>query len=497
MKTENYNLIEEDWIPVLMKDGTNRRVSLGDLFAKGETIADLSLNPYERVAIMRLLICIAMAALDKNDLKDEASWRVALPKIKSAVAAYFDKWHDKFNFYGPNAFMQPDDLKVESDADKSSVQKLFPHLASGNNGTLYDHGRSIEENNMPIGMLVYQNYSAGGKHSKCIWGGIETAGTVSAGPAREKSMLHIYACGENLLVSIWLNLVTEEMIATLPNSAMGRPVWESAQLIRECLSQCGGNGGKPGLLQRLVPLSRVMKFSVGELSLPLGEGVKYDSLPMERECMGSVLLKANKDKIEPTYVSASEDEHPWRSLHAILSMKEKCGSLVLRHLNSLSEGKFSIWCGGLVANQAKDEATVEWRFSDDASLLNDAALQIYEKGILTAKSVSDKALYAAAAEYTTKMTIDKKDSVLVPCRARYWDILEKQQPKLLEVVEGKLSMEEWKKLVVDAAKKAFEETCPHKTGRQLEAYVQALNSIYLPSDDAAAKGKSKKGKKTK
>ena len=59
-----YNLIDEPWIPVLMKDGTNRSVSLGEIFADSDgAIADLALNPYERVAVFRLLLCIAQAAL--------------------------------------------------------------------------------------------------------------------------------------------------------------------------------------------------------------------------------------------------------------------------------------------------------------------------------------------------------------------------------------------------------------------------------------------------
>ena len=48
MNDENsYNLIDEAWIPVLMKDGSNRVVSLGEIFADTDgAIADLALNPY-------------------------------------------------------------------------------------------------------------------------------------------------------------------------------------------------------------------------------------------------------------------------------------------------------------------------------------------------------------------------------------------------------------------------------------------------------------------
>lgn len=491
MKTENYNLIEEDWIPVLMKDGVSRRVSLGELFANGDQIADLSLNPYERVAIMRLLICIAMAALDEDDLRDEAAWRVCLPKIKPAVAAYFAKWHDRFNFYGDHAFMQPDDLTVKKESDRCCLAKLFPHLASGNNGTLFDHGHVVPEDDIPIGMLVYLNYSAGGQHPKCLWGGVETSVSVTAGPSREKSMMQIYAGGECLLQGLWMNLVTASMIESLPQPVRGRPLWEMEGLCRQSFAegiQCDT------VLGRMVPLSRVMKFSRGRDDFPLGEGLKFASLPVVRECMASVVFKDNKGNLEPTYVSLSESERPWRCLHAILSMKEKCGSVVLRHLNEVREGTFSIWCGGLIANQAKDEAVVEWSFTGGASLLRDVALASYAKGVQFAKLVSDKVLYGMAKEYAVCMKIDGAETILTPTRHIFWGVLERQQPLLIDVASGLMEMETWKKKVLEVARKTFESSCPHQTGRQVEAYVKALKKLYLPSDEGD-KVKAQKGKK--
>ena len=53
----SFNLIDEPWIPVLMQDGTNRKVSLMDIFVDNDgQIADLALNPYERVSVFRLLL---------------------------------------------------------------------------------------------------------------------------------------------------------------------------------------------------------------------------------------------------------------------------------------------------------------------------------------------------------------------------------------------------------------------------------------------------------
>lgn len=58
------NLVTEPWIPVVGIDGGHRLASLEQVFAEGRQFADLAVRPHERIALMRLLICIAQAALD-------------------------------------------------------------------------------------------------------------------------------------------------------------------------------------------------------------------------------------------------------------------------------------------------------------------------------------------------------------------------------------------------------------------------------------------------
>src|SRR5438034_7772326 len=55
------NLTTDSWIPIVCKDGQPGRVSLCEAFERGEEIRDLALRPHERIALMRLLICIAQA----------------------------------------------------------------------------------------------------------------------------------------------------------------------------------------------------------------------------------------------------------------------------------------------------------------------------------------------------------------------------------------------------------------------------------------------------
>ena len=58
------NLTTDSWIPVVWNVGKPGTVSLREAFERGHEIQDLAVRPHERIALMRLLICIAQAALD-------------------------------------------------------------------------------------------------------------------------------------------------------------------------------------------------------------------------------------------------------------------------------------------------------------------------------------------------------------------------------------------------------------------------------------------------
>ncbi len=66
------NLTRDPWIPAVRNDGTRDLFSLDDLFAQAHTLRDLAVKPHERIALMRLLLCITQAALDGP--ADEEAW---------------------------------------------------------------------------------------------------------------------------------------------------------------------------------------------------------------------------------------------------------------------------------------------------------------------------------------------------------------------------------------------------------------------------------------
>ena len=66
------NVAFDDWIPVVTTAGKRQLASLCEVLTDGEQFADLAVRPHERVALMRLFLCVAHAALDGP--KDYDEW---------------------------------------------------------------------------------------------------------------------------------------------------------------------------------------------------------------------------------------------------------------------------------------------------------------------------------------------------------------------------------------------------------------------------------------
>ena len=490
MNEENfYNLIDEPWIPVLMKDGTNRSVTLGEVFADSvRAIVDLALNPYERVAVFRLLLCIAQAALGPERLKDERAWKVVKPLVGSISADYLKKWHDRFYLYGPHAFLQPDCISLVKVDGATPCEKLVIRLSSGNKSTLYDHeavgnARRLSNANLVLGFLVYQNFSSGGLSGQCVWDGVPTEKSIQGAPCRERSMLFSIVEGSSLLETVWLNLITDDWSRHSLKTEWGRPFWEFATL-----SRADTTGNEKTLLGRLAPLSRAIKLTHDTPVCILGEGLSYPQIPASREPMASVKLQkgAKKDEFSETYVSANPARMPWRELSSILSIRETGGrkaALSIRHLTSLPDEKtFTLWTGGLYSEKAKEVETVEWKVRLSVGLLEETALARYQEAITLADR-QRMSLYFAAAEYARVMLVDDESRFSVPAERLFWDILaQADQRKLVQDVESMTYLADWRNAIRFAAEDAYRRACPAMNARQMEAFAQGFAKLWVRDD---------------
>src|SRR5260370_32924138 len=92
------NVTIDPCIRVVQADGSSALLSLQGLFAQAPELHDLAAKPHERVALMRLLLCITHAALDGPE--SEMEWQDCQQLIQPGVLDYLEKWRSAFELFG-------------------------------------------------------------------------------------------------------------------------------------------------------------------------------------------------------------------------------------------------------------------------------------------------------------------------------------------------------------------------------------------------------------
>ena len=137
MTSPTYDLLAEPWIPVIQDDGTAAMMGLRRVLHDADTLRALSGNtPLETAALYRLLLAVLYRALGTPTLDTwEDLWQQGRFPAQ-ALDAYFERWHDRFDLFHPERpFLQWTDDRVKP----KPIINLVPHMASGNNATLFDH----------------------------------------------------------------------------------------------------------------------------------------------------------------------------------------------------------------------------------------------------------------------------------------------------------------------------------------------------------------------
>jgi len=492
------NLTSDPWIPVVWQDGRADKVSLRDAFLRGREIRDLAVRPHERIALMRLLICVAQAALDGP--KDRAEWKTCADRLPHAAAAYLDKWKHAFELFGDGPrFLQVRELahaKAKGDEDGNPLSKLDMALASGRNSTLFDNAGGISrffDNEVVVLMLLtFQCFSPGGLIGDVLWNDESMGRSSNHAPCVVNSLAHAYLLGSNLSESLIANLLTRETIQQ-HGYEWGKPIWEMmpkgpADTFNSCSTYLG----------RLVPLSRVVLIGDNGGML-LGNGLTYAGFPAWREPAATIIIKREVGKEERQTLKLSATKGIWREVPAISVLdrtgREPGGGPL--SLKNLEQGQScDLWVGGLIAAKAKLIDTVESIFHLPAAMFQDAGRQPYQDGVRLAEARAARLGYAISCyRRTLKDELEgemwkRGAMVKQKASAHYWTEVEQRVPALLALVEnpGMLYPEgsstpdwgqtEWGKTVVAAARAAYELACPHNTPRQLKAYALGLKALF-------------------
>ena len=495
------NLITDSWIPVSRQDGGHGLVSLDELFAGAPEILDLAARPPERIALLRLLICIAQAALDGPE--DHGAWENCRDQIPERARAYLHKWQARFELFGDGPrFLQVPDLKPgKEDGEGNAATKLDFALATGHNATVFDNAgggeRPLTPARLALALLTYQCLSPCGIIGAGSWAGQTVAKcTGKHAPAAPASMLHCYLTGERVLETIWLNLLDKERVTDFAGpGGWGVPVWEnlpatlkSAEAVRNATST---------YLGRLTPLSRLIRLHDDRTHITLGNGLDYPGFPAFREAAATVIERKEK----PAILGAVLCRSLWRQLPAIAVKRRyhqdrMSGPLALDNLPSGSPA--TLWLGALVTDQNKILDVISAAYGVPSGMFQDTGRQVYEAGVAYADGW-DSGLARSVKAFAAVLKLDPP--AYEKARHHFWTAIEQHVPALLALVDtpalaADFSTTPWGEAVRAAAEEAYEFACPRQNPRQIEAFAKGRHQLF-PRDTSPKSHVQTKTVKTK
>ena len=526
------NVAFDPWIPVVNSSGTRELASLYNVLAEGEKYADLAVRPHERVALMRLFICVAHAALDGPKNYDE--WCKVPKRLPDAVLKYLMEWKDSFElFHATKPWLQVAGLKgVEKDGidvgKTSPIALLDFELATGNTSTLNDHGgqsktRYISPDRVALNLLTFQNFSSGGGSPVAQW---KTTKTLQVGnpdaPCLSQSMAHCLFRASTLADTIQLNLPTFETVGKVYRTVvvdkkngdnyvaigLGRPVWELFPSSPDLQAASVANATK-AYLGRLVPISRWIRLIQNQDQMYCCNGFKYDTYRdgFAPEPTSAVRVITKKDKkgvstSERKVVKVEPSRALWRELSALL-MKRSADGLggPLAMVNAPYDSEFDFHVCAITRDQASMDITVESVFHISPSFLNN--ISIYQEEVLAAESIARK-LRWSIEEYRTAVDNDwksrvkrtqakeqnaLKDRLAQPALLSFWTAIEKSLQLLMAHIEAigtdaaiptRVS---WRNMLFSAACESYQVACGQETPRQMKAFAKGWNKLTSKKDE--------------
>lgn len=513
MRTESYNLVDEPWIPVTLapdfpgaaERGPAPRVSLREAFEFGDRILDLRCYPHERIALTRLLICIAQRALDGP--ADEDEWRNCLQHITPKALAYLNQCHDCFNLLGDG----PRFLQGKGSGTPKSFSPHKLKFIDEDGPTLFDAHVgpkvSLPLEDIAVSLVTFQSFAAGGR----VEGSKES---LTVAPCREGSAIHAFVTGSSLLETIWCNLIPISYLMReggLKDGAtlLGMPSWEGTTA-----------SSYKAYLYRLAPVCRKIWLK-DDASVDGYGGIRLPSFAQHgiRELTASVRRSTGKEEVVSASGRGGVVKAIWRELHSIAVLRagdKRGGPAAFEHLHGANGRNLRVCCGAMVSKQSKVIDIIEASFQIPMTFIETAdvaeepdpkrkpgANQIYRNGVELAEEWAAR-LRNAVQKYRLQLADDDKGvSMQNQAATRYWTALEQKAESVLlhriavaqegydggDVAEW-LRRSLWGREVMKAARNAYDFSCPHATPKQLRAYAEGLKALFgkgkkADSDDEA------------
>lgn len=498
------NLVDDPWIPCIRQNGMVCPTSLRDCFTCDD-ILDLAVRPHERVALMRLLLCVSYAATGIPE--DYDGWEDLRERLPSAVPAYLNQWRDSFELFHPEKpFLQVAGLRGASASEKlTPCGKLNFSLASGNNSTLFDHAALAERRFTPewlaLNLLTYQMFCLGGLIGSVRWGDGVTGRSACDGPCAPGSMLHTFLRRANVLETLHANMLSEEELSEyqrLGEGWQGRPLWE--HFPRGLDDGPAVRNATQTFLGRMVPLARAILISRDGADMLLGDGLVFPSYtspqrPFPPELTATVVTAGKKEA--RVLLGVQPGKAIWRQLSALTVKRlgdEPGGCAALIHCHE--DGETDIVVCGLARDQADVVDVVESVFHVPATMFQPEGHALYEGEVARAESIAwglgnaverYRRLVDGGWEGRLKQAGPKKGEELARLKSQalrhYWTAVEAELSLLWRMVrtcggEGFPAVRQaWWAHLEKSARTAYAAACGKDTERQMRAYVTGRRSL--------------------
>lgn len=495
---KHFNLIDEPWIPVAGKG----RASLRQIFSD-PALRALGGNPVEKIALMKLLLAIAQAAATPED---DTAWRaVGADGMAEKCLVYLEQWHDRFDLYGAQPFLQ---MPAIAAAEIKSYGTVLPEVATGNT-TVLTHGqeeRNLTDAEKAVLLVCLMGFALGGKktdNSVVLSPGHAgkrndkgKPSTGKPGPAvAHMGLLHTVLQGESLRQSLWLNLLTQAQLASNPRfpAGFGCAPWEQMPAgedddIARALQR--------SLVGRLVPLSRFCLLE--QNGLHYSEGIQHGDY---KDGVCDPTVAVNWSGKQPKALWTNPDKRPWRELTALLGFmaQQRTTGFECLQLTACTErassaiDSFGIWSGGLrvSSNAGEQYASGTDDFVESGVFLYSNVLGAFWFAQLQTEMAAldelAKGLYGRVLGYFKTQLVEGKD-LAAQATHLFWQFCERDFQQLLGACEqtdaGVAARHRLRLRFAAYAQQAYDRYCPKDTARQLDAWARCRpnHSKYLQQE---------------
>jgi CRISPR system Cascade subunit CasA len=435
----------------------------------------------------------------------------------------------------------PDEEGDEVNAEKRA-ELLDLCFARDNTSTLFDQNsgrqsdgnfRRLEPGQLALALLCYLNFAPGMPEGIASVNGAHILGVGAKPPKNGKcpgsdapcltaDAIHTFALGESLAETIHLNLVPASELKRygFTVAQAGKPVWEipSDHLTRQnaTANLISDEHLSPGFLEWLVPISRFAKLNENCREVVLTNGVGYSpylrGADKKIEGIKARLPSTALEQVTKTdrtknisvkkdvFVAGESGKALWRQLH-VLAFLQDCDQarvpawfrnvdeLTSRDPNSKAWRPRLLAVAGVRADQAKFERFVESSFEFRADLLWRAtAFNDYKAGVDYAVEFEERRLEKAVVAYANALARQVKEYAPVlrqAAQSAFWSRLDQDASRLLiSLDQGKNDFaaadNPWGRIVRDAARMAFAQTCPSLSPQQLLAHAAGLAVLFPP-----------------